>query len=214
MSIEKFIIGKTIKTDLVEGERLDDYLEDKDLMFSESRLVSNNRDFILAKDNHKIIGFAILFRSENGMTPLENVISLSNIEIHEDYKRKGIATRLFQDVMKHVKLENKILKRSQPTDDGQNYIEKKFSNLLQENKIPYIPYNLAFLYERLSENDFLKNKNNQEKISTLHQFEKKVLEHPTLKKLDIKSINMNFLKEADEIIQSQKPQNRLKNKLK
>lgn len=214
MSIEKFIIGKTITTDLVEGERLDDYLEDKELMFSESRLVSNNRDFILAKDNHKIIGFAILFRSENGMTPLENVISLSNIEIHEDYKRKGIATRLFQDVMKHVKLENKILKRSQPTDDGQNYIEKKFSNLLQENKIPYIPYNLAFLYERLSENDFLKNKNNQEKISTLHQFEKKVLEHPTLKKLDIKSINMNFLKEADEIIQSQKPQNRLKNKLK
>jgi GNAT superfamily N-acetyltransferase len=214
MSIEKFIIGKTITTDLVEGERLDDYLEDKDLMFSESRLVSNNRDFILAKDNHKIIGFAILFRSKNGMIPLENVISLSNIEIHEDYKRKGIATRLFQDVMEHVKLENKILKRSQPTDDGQNYIEKKFSNLLQENKIPYIPYNLAFLYERLSENDFLKNKNNQEKISTLHQFEKKVLEHPKLKNLEIKVLNMNFLKEADEIIQSQKPQNRLKNKLK
>jgi ribosomal protein L15 len=116
--------------------------------------------------------------------------------------------------MKHVKLENKILKRSQPTDDGQNYIEKKFSNLLQENKIPYIPYNLAFLYERLSENDFLKNKNNQEKISTLHQFEKKVLEHPKLKNLEIKVLNMNFLKEADEIIQSQKPQNRLKNKLK
>lgn len=214
MSIEKFIIGKTITTDFVEGERLDEYLEDKDLMFSESRLVSQNRDFILAKDNNKIIGFAILFRSEKGMTSLENVTSLSNIEIHEDYKRKGIATRLFQDVMEHVKLENKILKRTQPTDDGQNYIYKKFSNLLQENKIPYIPYNLSFLYERLSENDFLKNKSNQQKISTLHQFEKKILEHQTLKKLDIKSLNMNFLKEADEIIQSQKPHNRLKNKLK
>ncbi len=214
MSIEKFIIGKTITTDFVSGEDLDEYLEDKNLMFSENRLVNHNRDFILAKDNDKIIGFAILFRSENGMTPLENVISLSNIEIHEDYKRKGIATRLFQDVMEHIKLENKILKRSQPTDDGQNYIEQKFSNLLNENNISYIPHNLAFLYERLSENNLFENKNNQEKISTLHEFEKKILKHPKLKELEVKTLNMNFLNEADEIIQSHKLKNTSKNKFK
>lgn len=214
MSIEKFIIGKTITTDFVLGEDLDEYLEDKQLMFSEGRLVEHNRDFILAKDNDQVIGFAILFRSEHGMTPLENVVSLSNIEIHEDYKNKGIATRLFQDVMDYARSNNKILKRSLPTDDGQNYIEKKFSNLLNGNDIPYIPYNLVFLYERLSENHLLDNKNNHEKISTLHEFEKKILEHPKLKELDVKILNMNFLKEADEIIQSQKPQNRLKNKLK
>lgn len=214
MSIEKFIIGKTVTTDFVSGEDLDEHLENKKLMFSKSRLVEHNRDFILAKDNDQVIGFAILFRSEHGMTPLENVVSLSNIEIHKDYKNKGIATRLFQDVMNYAKSNNKILKRSLPTDEGQNYIEQKFSNLLNENKISYIPHNLAFLYERLSENNFFKNKDNQEKISTLHEFEKKILEHPKLKEFEVKTLNMNFLNEADEIIQSHKLKNTSKNKFK
>jgi len=214
MSIEKFIIGKTVTTDFVSGEDLDEHLENKKLMFSKSRLVEHNRDFILAKDNDQVIGFAILFRSEHGMTPLENVVSLSNIEIHKDYKNKGIATRLFQDVMNYAKSNNKILKRSLPTDEGQNYIEQKFSNLLNENKISYIPHNLAFLYERLSENNFFKNKDNQEKISTLHEFEKNILEHPKLKEFEVKTLNMNFLNEADEIIQSHKLKNTSKNKFK
>lgn len=204
MDIKKFINKKSLEFKNISGDELEDFLDEYNLLFKESKLVRFNRDFIFATKDNDIVGFAILFRSENSYTPLENVVSLSNIEVNKDFQNNGIATALFDKVIEFAKNSNKILKRSQPTDDGEAFIQNKFSKTLKEKEISYIPYNLAFLYERLTTNKLLENKSHKEKIKTLHDFEQKILQHPKLIELKVQSLNQNFLIEADEIINTEK----------
>ena len=204
MNIKNFINKKSLKIETVSGESLNDFLEKHNLLFKKSLLINTNRDFIFAIDEKDIVGFAILFRSDCSFTPLENVISLSNIEVNKNYKNKGIGSYLFEKVIEIIEKEKKILKRTLPTPEGETFIEEKFSRMLKEKKINYIPYNLSFLYERLSTNGFFTDKTNNQKISTMHLFEQEILKTPNLQEKEIKFLNQNFLDETDIYINNQK----------
>lgn len=180
--------------------------------------VTHNRDYVMSIDKNKILGFAILFDKENSpMDSLTNVVSLSNIEVDEDYTNRGIATKMLNFIAEHIKENNKILKRTSPTEDGKNYIYNKFTQILKDKNVPYIPDNLDFIYSKL-ESNYFKNKtlSNEKKIKLLLKVSEDALKGQYCKKHNINSLeklNSNFLEDGYEAVEKFIQKEKRKNKI-
>lgn len=199
--------------------------DDVDELFSENHQMSdyferilafnNERDFYIAITDDNIVGIAVLFKKyEARNRPNKDVISMTNIEIDPDFKNQGIGTELFQHVIEHCKEHDYILRRTDPTEEGQAFIHEKFGRMLKEQDVLFIPNNLAFIYDDLETSLFQDNHySKQEKIELMQEVARQTIEHPVAKEynLTVDKLSMNFLNESREVIESMKSAKKKKN---
>lgn len=204
---------------LLKNEKVDEHIKQYKGELKKHFNYTFNRDFMVAIHEYNIIGIGILYNKEKcTREPLENVITLTNIIIDESYKNKGVATAIFNNITDYISVNNKILRRTSPTEDGSNYIFEKFTNILENKKINYIPHNLDFIYEKL-ERDYFKNKriDNYKKIDILNNVSKSILKNKKCieYKVDkVEKLSTNFLDESyDEIEKYIKNKNKNKFKI-
>lgn len=91
----------------------------------------NGFTFIVAIQGKEIIGICEL--EENPYDRKE--IWMKSISTKKEFRNKGIATKLLERTVKYLKGKNKILIRSETSDDGQKYTKDKFTEMLNKNKI-------------------------------------------------------------------------------
>lgn len=172
-----------------------------------SSVFQGQRDFVLAIRKNELAGIAMLCdRNKSPYNPIKDVTSLSYIKVSENHKHKGVGINLLEETIKTIQSKNHILRRTEPTDDGKMFIFDKFTNMLNNANVNYIPDNLFFIYDRLDKKIFNNaDYSNIEKIKKMNEVANALLEHDVCKKYDINKIeklNGNFLVEADEVIDS------------
>lgn len=185
-----------------------------------ARINDSNRDYVVAILEDKIIGYAVLFDTEKKRwDSLKNVCTFSNIEVSENYRKKGVASNIINLLMDSVKKDNKILMRTTPDLMGKLYTFDKISNIAKIKQVPYIPHNLGFIYISLENSGRFKNKTNSLKMKLFNNVCSKMIEDPIIKEWDINKLddlNDGFYDVLNNIIDEIKPftnKNSLKTKI-
>lgn len=219
-NIKKFLQSKKFDYKMVKENEFQDFFEKFEDEL-EIGIISSNRDYIFALDKNKVIGCAILFNQEKSLRmPINNTTTLSNIYVNKDYRNKGISSTMIDMLIKKIKQDNKILKRTEPDLDGKLYIFDKITYKTKENNLLVIPHNLDFIYFEIENNNLYKSFNEEDKIFKMYQLSEKMLKHKTLIEWgiqDISEINYSFIDVLKEVIEEDKPdkpKNKNKNKIK
>lgn len=218
--IKSFLVDKKYSFEFVKHEDIDNYLSDKQTFKAfDSIVMVGDRDVIVAKENNNIVGFASLCRNwEKRFDAIDDVLTLTNIEVKKENRNNGISKILLAKVADHVKENNLILRRTEPTEDGALYIKDSFSRLLKEKDVLTIPNNLYFIYYKLNNDIFSSNDSINDKVKLMNDVAKETIKTDLCKKYDIDNIeklNSNFIEPAYEIIDKMKNDLRKqKNKLK
>lgn len=173
----------------------------------ENSIYQDDREFIIAIRNEEIAGLVMFKdRTNASFEPLENVTSLSYVKVANNHKNKGVATMLLGKAIDLIKERKCILRRTEPTVEGSSFIFDKFTKMLKENNIDYIPHNLSFIYSKLEKEKFnSSNLSNSKKIEMMYEISDELMKHPVCKEYNINEydkINSNFVIEAYDIIES------------
>jgi hypothetical protein len=108
------------------------------------------------------------------MRYLKGVMTLSNIMVNTGYRNQGIATKMLNEIIHHVKEKNIVLRRTAPESDGFKFIYNKFTDMLNDNEVPFIEFNKSFVYEMLESKGLLKKKQSSEKIKLMNDYVEKL----------------------------------------
>jgi GNAT superfamily N-acetyltransferase len=198
---------KTVTYHFIKSKDLSKTLGNK-VNLTNARINDANRDYIVAIIDDKIIGYAILFDTEKKRwDALKNVYTLSNIEVSENYRNKGVATNIIHKLLDTIKKENKILMRTSPDLMGKLYTFNKISNIAKNKNVPYIPHNLGFIYISLENSGQFTNKTNSSKINLFNYVCSKMIQDPIIKEWDIhklEDLNDGFHDVLNNIIENLK----------
>ena len=177
-----------IKYKTLKSEELYDFISQYE-KFPKRDFSDQNRDYVLATYDNRIIGFSIMADKSKFANSLQNVISLSNIEVHEDFRNLGVASNMIDLTIKEIKKQNKIMLRTLPDELGEKYIYNQITNKLKKENVCFIPHNLSHIYNMLEKKVFdKKNINNKDKIKLMLELANKTLEHTVCKKYNIENI--------------------------
>lgn len=205
---------------LVSNKEINKVVNDNECFNESLGMINHQRDYLLAFKDNKIVGFAILYdKSQDAREALLNVTSLSMIEVDEDYENQGIGTALLKEVINYIKENDRILKRTDPTPLGEKYIKDKFSKMLDDENVNYIPHNLTAIYQRLeSKDEKFKNLSSENKISLMHELAEKALSHDLCRRFevnDVKEFNsIDFYDATCETVDNFIEKNKKRNKIK
>ena len=165
MDIEKFLDKKTTTYTFVKADELYDFLYEKENLLDNT--IGENRDYIFALKENNIVGYAILFDTENKLyDALKNTYTLSNIAVAKDFRNKGIATGMIDLMLDEVKKSNRILIRTKPDLLGKLYTYNKITNNAKDKNVYFIPHNLSFIYKTIEKSGLFTNKKNEYKMNT------------------------------------------------
>ena len=131
-NIKKFLQNKQFNYKIVTENEFSSFFKDHEDHL-EIGIIPTNRDYIFALDKNKVIGCAILFNQEKSLRmPIANTRTLSNIYVNKEHRNKGISSNIIDLVIKKLKEDNKLLKRTEPDLDGKLYIYDKITQKTKE----------------------------------------------------------------------------------
>lgn len=205
-NIKNFIDNKKVNYVFVEEKDFENFFKEVNRL-DWRNIATQNRDYIFAILDKNIVGFSILAKTYNNNSNFKDVITLSNIEVHKDYRNQGIGTNIINKTLDIVKNSNMILKRSRPEEDGEKYIFNKITNSIKDLNIPCIPYNLDFVFSSLENKVFNNgNFNHHEKIEMMNKVAETMLLNPAIHKYrklnDISDISLYMFDFAEPAIDS------------
>jgi predicted acetyltransferase len=146
---------KKFKTQFIKSKDMNDFVRNNKSLFNKAALYSGNRDYMIAIADDNIVGFACLFNQEVSVNmPLKNAVTLTNIVVDDNYTRNGIATQMLREIAIKLSMNDKVLRRTNPTASGEKYTFDKFSKILKENNLNYITENTSYLFKILDDNVF------------------------------------------------------------
>jgi len=217
-NIKKFLQNKQFNYKIVTENEFSSFFKDHEDHL-EIGIIPTNRDYIFALDKNKVIGCAILFNQEKSLRmPIANTRTLSNIYVNKEHRNKGISSNIIDLVIKKLKEDNKLLKRTEPDLDGKLYIYDKITQKTKEGNLLVIPHNLDFIYYKIGRTKNYKYLNEEERIDKMYHLAEKMLQHKTLVEWgikDISEINLHFIDVLEEVIDKDKPHKpKNKNKIK
>lgn len=217
-NIKKFLQNKQFNYKIVTENEFSSFFKDHEDHL-EIGIIPTNRDYIFALDKNKVIGCAILFNQEKSLRmPIANTRTLSNIYVNKEHRNKGISSNIIDLVIKKLKEDGKVLKRTEPDLDGKLYIFDQITKKTKEKSLLVIPHNLDFIYYKIGRTNNYKYLNEEERIDKMYDLAEKMLQHKTLVEwdiTDISEINLHFIDVLDEIIDKDKPYKpKNKNKIK
>lgn len=189
---------------VIQHYDLNDFLNNYTNFENREFIQSESRRYIVATNKNKeIVGYACLVDNEkNNARSINGCLTLSNIEVLEQYRNKGIATNILNIVIDEVKKEGKILRRTAPDLMGKLYIYERIGEICNKKGVDYVPHNLTFIYESLSKNEKFIKLSNEEKIESVNFFANKILEHEKVIEWDIRTIddiNSSFYDIFDDV---------------
>lgn len=202
-----------IKYKIIKSNEIDICLREKE-QYKKTTSKNDFKTYICAFDKEKIIGYACLehnYDNENSKHIKESM-TLSVIEVHDDYRKNGIATKIIELLINEIKKENKILIRTSPSAQGRAFVFNKISEMCNDEGVCYISHNLKFIYEYFIQNEEYQNIPNIDKKNIVESMAEKMLEHESLKEwfLDsIEDVNDSFYDAFKDLVQMD---NKSKNK--
>lgn len=194
--IKDFINSKKFSYHLIKEDDYFDFIIEHDIKLDNQKLNDRYRDHVFVKDNEteEVIAYACLMKDYDfPRDGNEDVISMSTIYVNSEYRNQGISKPLIKLSLEHIKNENKIFMRTQPSNDGKKYSFDRISQIADDIGLPVIPHNLSFVYKALEEKKLLTNKSVKEKIELLDEVCNKLLNDFELKKDDLKKKDINDL---------------------
>jgi hypothetical protein len=149
---------KNLKTQFVESSNVNEFVRTNKNLFNNAALYAGNRDYIIATIDEEIVGYACLFKQDVSVKlPLINTVTLSNIVVDDNYTNKGIATQMLNEIAISLSMNDKVLRRTDPTTMGKKYTSDKFSKILKNNNINYLTEDTSYIFKILDEHVFLNN---------------------------------------------------------
>ena len=138
-NIKKFLQNKQFNYKIVTENEFDSFFQIYENNL-EIGIVPTDRDYIFAMDRNKVIGCAILFNQEKSFRmPIANTRTLTNIYVNKEYRNKGISSNMIDLVIKKLKEDNKLLRRTRPDLDGKLYIFDQITKKTKEKNLLVIP---------------------------------------------------------------------------
>lgn len=190
--IENFIKSKNFEIHVVKEEDYFDFIIEYDKDLENQVLSDRYRDhvFVLDREKESIIAYTCLMKDYDfPHDSLDSAMTLSTIYVNSNYRNQGISKQLIESTLEHVKQEEKILKRTKPSTDGKNYSFNRITEVSKKIDLPTIPYNLSFIYEMLSKNNFLKNKSINQKLELFEETSNKLLDKIKEKNKNVKTLS-------------------------
>lgn len=210
--IKNFINQKRLKYNLVKEEDYFDFIMEHYIKLDKQSVSDRFRDHVFVTDGDQAIAYTCLMKDYDfPRDKISDVITMSTIYVNSDYRNQGISKKLIEDSLNHIKNENKILLRTKPSTDGENYSYDRITKVAQKINLPTISHNLAFIYKALDKNGFLKNKSINSKMDLFQQTCHDLLQHTDSIKKEIKNvsdINDSLENTLNKILKNKIPKNK------
>ena len=179
--IKNFINNKRFQYHVVKEEDYFDFIIEHDIDLEKQSLSEKHRDHVFVTEGDKVIAYTCLMKDYD--FPREktaDAMTMATIYVNSNYRNQGISKKLIEESLNHIKNENKILLRTNPSSDGEKYSFNRITQIANDINLPFIPHNLSFIYRNLDSKGFFKNKDIENRVELLNSTCKKLLEHPDL----------------------------------
>ena len=177
---------------------LKDFIIEHDIELENQNLSEKHRDHVFVTEGDKVIAYTCLMKDYDfPRDKTSDVITMSTIFVNSNYRNQGISKKLIETSLNHIKDENKILLRTNPSSDGVKYSFDRITQIANNINLSFIPHNLSFVYRTLDNNGFLKNKTIENKLELFTKTCNDLLKHQ-----DLINDNINKIDEIDDYYQT------------
>lgn len=176
---------------LFSGKEAFNYLDKYGNDFSHKYSLAPERDHIFAIKDNQIVGIALLQDQEKSKKlQIKDTVTLSNLIVHPEYLQQGISKLLINHLVNYLKENNLILRRTDPTKEGKEYLFDNLTAKLKELDIPFVTEESSWIYKEFQTQN--PNKSSQENFELYTKFINKIVIQRTGKPFELYLNNYDF----------------------